>query len=91
MHARTQTHTHTHAHIHTHTHTHAHVHVHAHAHSCTSTHTEVPGIWMVETMDSSRSAQALNERWGQRRERDDSDPLRVMVQVNTSGEESECY
>lgn len=53
--------------------------------------TEVPGLWMVETVDSYRSAKALNQRWGDRREKSFSgsdSPLHVMLQVNTSREES---
>ena len=41
---------------------------------------------MVETVDSYKSAEALNHRWGDRGL--NSDPLRIMLQVNTSGEES---
>lgn len=53
--------------------------------------TEVPGLWMVETVDSYRSAKVLNQRWGDRREKSFSgsnSPLHVMLQVNTSREES---
>jgi pyridoxal phosphate enzyme (YggS family) len=50
---------------------------------------EVPGLWMVETVDSWRSAQALDQRWGDRSGGwHDCSPLQVMLQVNTSGEES---
>ena len=49
-------------------------------------HTEVPGLWMVETVDSFKSAQALNHRWGDRGL--ECGPLRIMLQVNSSGEES---
>ena len=57
-------------------------------------HTEVPGLWMVETVDSHRSALALSIRWGDRRERrlgEEEAPLHVMLQVNTSREESKCH
>jgi pyridoxal phosphate enzyme (YggS family) len=48
---------------------------------------DVPGLWMVETVSSSRSAQALSQRWGDRTAGENT-PLQVMLQVNTSGEES---
>ena len=42
---------------------------------------------MVETLDSVKSADSLNKHWGLR-DRGDH-PLRVLVQVNTSNEDSE--
>ncbi|KAI8057832.1 hypothetical protein BDF22DRAFT_662525 [Syncephalis plumigaleata] len=46
---------------------------------------DIPNLWMVETLDSRKRAELLNRACmtAQR-----SEPLRVMVQVNTSGEES---
>lgn len=50
----------------------------------------VPHIWMVETVDSVRLATALNNSWQRKhqRQRQIRDKLKVMVQVNTSKEES---
>ena len=46
---------------------------------------------MVETVSSCRSAMALSQRWGDRTAGENT-PLKVMLQVNTSGEESEhCW
>ena len=42
---------------------------------------------MVETLDSVKTADSLNRHWGLRDRGDD--PLRVLVQVNTSNEDSE--
>ena len=47
---------------------------------------------MVETLDCPKTAQALSKRWSQRKLRQQGEkdrPLHVMMQVNTSGEESE--
>ncbi|KAK7109787.1 pyridoxal phosphate homeostasis protein-like [Littorina saxatilis] len=44
-----------------------------------------PGLYMVETVDSEKIAQALNNSWGKQSA---SEPLAVMLQVNTSGEEN---
>jgi pyridoxal phosphate enzyme (YggS family) len=41
---------------------------------------------MVETVDSFKAAEALDRRWGDRGL--DCGPLRIMLQVNTSREES---
>ena len=42
---------------------------------------------MVETVDSEKLAQALNNSWSKQ---SSAEPLAVMLQVNTSKEESEC-
>ena len=47
----------------------------------------VPGLWMVETLDSVKTADILNRHWSLRESGDD--PLRVLVQINTSNEDSE--
>ena len=47
----------------------------------------VPNLFMVETVDSAKLANTLNSSWGKKSK---PDPLNVMVQVNTSQEESEC-
>ena len=56
------------------------------------THTEVPGLWMVETVSSFRAAKTLNQRWGDVKEQqcisENNNHLQIMLQVNTSGEES---
>ncbi|RHY25002.1 hypothetical protein DYB32_008568 [Aphanomyces invadans] len=44
---------------------------------------EVPNLYMVETVDSIKLANKLDKAWG---EKQSGSPLRVMVQVNTSGE-----
>ena len=50
----------------------------------------LPNLYMVETVDSQKLATTLNILWEKQGR---SDRLRVMVQVNTSGEESRslCY
>ncbi|KAJ3161627.1 hypothetical protein HDU88_007264 [Geranomyces variabilis] len=45
--------------------------------------TPVRNLWAVETIDSSKKADTMNKFWPEDRE-----PLRVFVQVNTSGESS---
>ncbi|RHZ01344.1 hypothetical protein DYB37_009905 [Aphanomyces astaci] len=42
----------------------------------------VPNLYMVESVDSIKVASKLDKAWG---ERQSGHPLRVMVQVNTSG------
>lgn len=44
---------------------------------------KVPNLFMVETLESSKTATALNNCWAS----NGLPPLNVMVQVNTSGEE----
>lgn len=48
--------------------------------------TNVPGLWMVETLDSVKTADSLNRHWALRDKGDD--PLRVLIQINTSNEDS---
>lgn len=48
----------------------------------------VPNLFMVETVDSVKLANSLNVSWGKLNK---PSPLNVMVQVNTSKEESKCY
>ncbi|XP_064382917.1 pyridoxal phosphate homeostasis protein-like isoform X2 [Halichondria panicea] len=48
--------------------------------------TNIPGMWMVETLDSLKLANKLNSYWGLRE--NGSHLLKVLVQVNTSKEES---
>ena len=50
---------------------------------------ETPGLWMVETVAKQRTADMLNKAWSCRTLSTASSPLKVMVQVNTSKEESE--
>lgn len=45
----------------------------------------VPNIYMVETINSDKLAQLLNASWGKLNK---AEPLKVMVQINTSGEDS---
>ena len=47
------------------------------------TPTEVPNLAVIETVSSTKLASALDKAWASRPE-----PLSVMVQVNTSGEDS---
>ncbi|CAG2056151.1 unnamed protein product [Timema podura] len=45
----------------------------------------IPNIYLVETVESEKVASSLNTAWLKSRKADEK--LRVMVQVNTSGEE----
>lgn len=45
----------------------------------------VPNLFMIETVDSTKLATTLNSSWGKQNK---TKPLNVMVQVNTSKEES---
>ena len=47
--------------------------------------TGVPNLFMIETVDSAKLASTLNSSWGKQNK---TKPLNVMVQVNTSKEES---
>ncbi|XP_059161501.1 pyridoxal phosphate homeostasis protein-like [Physella acuta] len=46
---------------------------------------DVPNLYVVETVDSERLAKAVNDTWERLNKKS---PLRVMVQVNTSGEDN---
>lgn len=46
----------------------------------------VPGLEMIETVDSEKLANSLNKAWDQL-ETDNKKPLQILIQVNTSGEE----
>ena len=46
----------------------------------------VPGLWMVETVDSIKVARTLNRQWSLRESMEDR--LKVLVQVNVSIEHS---
>ena len=48
--------------------------------------TDCPSLWMVETVNKWKTAHVLDRHWGLG-EREE--PLRVLVQVNTSGEASQ--
>ncbi|XP_068625591.1 pyridoxal phosphate homeostasis protein [Battus philenor] len=45
-----------------------------------------PGLFMVQTVDSEKLADNLNKQWVKYRK--DDEKLKVMVQINTSGEEA---
>ncbi|KAL0860805.1 hypothetical protein ABMA27_009349 [Loxostege sticticalis] len=45
-----------------------------------------PGLFMVETIDSEKLADNVNKQWVKYRK--DEEKLKIMVQVNTSGEEA---
>ncbi|XP_055907294.1 pyridoxal phosphate homeostasis protein [Eupeodes corollae] len=45
-----------------------------------------PNLYMIETVDSQKIAESLNSAW-ERIQKENKQPLRVLVQVNTSGEE----
>ena len=47
----------------------------------------VPGIFLVETVDSDKLATALDLAWAKQVE--EKGKLKVMLQVNTSGEQGE--
>jgi pyridoxal phosphate enzyme (YggS family) len=48
---------------------------------------QVPNLSMVETVDSQKLAEKLDKAWGNQPERK---PLKVMIQVNTSSEQSKA-
>lgn len=45
-----------------------------------------PGIYMIETIDSEKIASAVNASWD-KIIKPNKEPLKVLVQVNTSSEE----
>lgn len=47
----------------------------------------VPNLFMVETVDSAKLADKVNSSW-QRIRGANSQRLKIMVQINTSGEDS---
>lgn len=47
--------------------------------------TSVPGLYMVETVDSEKLAVAINSSWGKQ---SPSQPLSILLQINTSGEDN---
>lgn len=47
----------------------------------------VPGLYMIETVDSEHLATSINRAW-EKVKKDGNERLRVLVQVNTSGEEA---
>ena len=53
--------------------------------------TAVPGLWLVETVDSDRLATALDNSW--KKKTQSKNKLKIYLQVNTSGEElkSGCH
>ncbi|EEP77788.1 hypothetical protein UREG_02637 [Uncinocarpus reesii 1704] len=58
---------------------------------CVTLARDVRGLWAVESVDTQKKASLLDKGWGERsnsQEGQQQEPLRVFVQVNTSGEES---
>lgn len=49
----------------------------------------VPNLFLVETVDSTKLADKVNSSW-QRIRGSSTQRLKVMVQINTSGEQSQC-
>lgn len=45
-----------------------------------------PNLYMIETVDSQKIANSLNSAW-ERIQKENKEPLKVLVQINTSGEE----
>jgi PLP dependent protein len=45
----------------------------------------VPGLSVIETVDSEKLASSLDKGWSKQ---DKGRPLNIMIQINTSGEES---
>lgn len=45
-----------------------------------------PNLYMIETVDSIKIATSLHEAWGKFNK---AEPIKIMVQVNTSSEEGE--
>ena len=54
---------------------------------CIMSFSVVPNLYMVETVDSQKLAQTLNNHWEKYKR---PGKLNIMVQVNTSLEQSEC-
>lgn len=50
----------------------------------------VPNLFLVETVDSMKLADKVNSSW-QRIRGSSTQRLKVMVQINTSGEQSQCH
>lgn len=48
-------------------------------------HLAVPNLFMLETVDSSKLADRVNSSW---QKKSSTERLKIMVQVNTSGEDS---
>lgn len=48
---------------------------------------KLPNIYMIETIDSVKIAEAVNSSWEKSRLQDDG-KLKILIQVNTSGEEN---
>jgi hypothetical protein len=46
----------------------------------------LPGLYMVETVDSEKLAATLNASWGKQ---SPSQPLAILLQINTSQEDSQ--
>lgn len=46
----------------------------------------LPGLYMIETVDSEKLAEAFNSRW-EKVSVENKQPLKVLMQVNTSQEE----
>lgn len=44
----------------------------------------IPGLYLIETIDSEKLATAVNDGW---KKRNKDTKLKIMVQVNTSNEE----
>lgn len=51
---------------------------------------DVPNLYVVETIDNRKIANALNNSWEKFHKKDD-DKLNVLVQVNTSQEEGNIF
>lgn len=47
---------------------------------------KLPNMHMVQTVDSEKLANNLNSAW-QKFEKENKQPLNVLIQINTSGEE----
>lgn len=45
-----------------------------------------PGLYMIESIDSRKLASTVNAAWARLRQPDAAEALRVLVQINTSGE-----
>lgn len=49
-----------------------------------------PNLYMIQTIDSQKLANIVNTTW-EKLDKPDKQPLRVLVQVNTSGEDGNQY
>lgn len=60
---------------------------------CITSHQQVlklPNLYMIQTVDSEKLANGIDAAWA-KRQPEPTEPLRVLVQVNTSGEDGKSW